>query len=58
MEASINIEKKTQSIQRISKNFSFLFAARVVDAGSQLLMISLISRYLGTSRYGDYGYIM
>ena len=58
MEASINIEKKTQSIQRISKNFSFLFAARVVDAGSQLLMISLISRYLGTARYGDYGYII
>lgn len=58
MEASINIEKRTKSIQRISKNFSFLLVARIVDAVSQLLMISLISRYLGAARYGDYGYII
>ena len=58
METSTNLEKNTRSIQRISKNFFFLLIARVIDAGAQLLTISLISRYLGAARYGDYGYII
>ncbi|OGS73105.1 MAG: hypothetical protein A3F91_08100 [Flavobacteria bacterium RIFCSPLOWO2_12_FULL_35_11] len=58
MDGSQGLDKKTQAIQRISKNFFFLLIARIIDAGSQLLTISLVSRYLGAARYGDYGYII
>ena len=54
----INLEEKEHAIRRVSKNFLFLLIARIIDAGSQFLTISLVSRYLGASQYGNFGYVV
>jgi O-antigen/teichoic acid export membrane protein len=48
----------TSSIFRLSKNFLFILAARIIDILGQFAPMFLVPRYLGVSSYGDYGFAL
>jgi len=46
------------SIFTLSRNFLFIFLARVIDMAGQFAPMFLMPRYLGASLYGDYGFAL
>lgn len=52
------VAKSSNSPLRFFKNFSFLLGARIIDSMAQLAVLPLVSRYLGSEKYGDYGFVM
>ena len=52
------VAKFSNSSLRFFKNVFSLLGARTIDCLAQLAILPLISRYLGSEKYGDYGFIM
>lgn len=52
------IAKFSNSSLGLFKNFIFLLGARITDSLAQLAILPLMSRYLGSEKYGVYGFIM
>ena len=47
-----------KALHRVGKNSALLFAARVIDSFAGLVLIALLTRFLGYERFGRYAWIL
>jgi O-antigen/teichoic acid export membrane protein len=47
-----------KAVQRVAKNTTLLFAARIIDNLAGLILIAMLTRFLGFELYGRYAWIL